>query len=180
MTNDFFKIEIDERQFKTAYLVYVVKLTPKDQVDFYYIGQTGDRNYVTARPAFRRLAGHFSDQGYSTENQIYRQVAVKILGIDSAAARKTFDQQTKDSVSNFLSNCKIEMFVHPLANFLSTTALDNHKANRQFTEKIENELISHFIQQFGNDRLLNKKLPKKETLQFDPITIDIINYIESK
>ena len=179
MTKDFFKIEIDGRQFKTAYLVYIVKLTSQSRGPFYYVGQTGDRNYMTARPAFRRLAGHFSDQGYSTENQIYRQIAVKILGIDAASAKQTFDQQTKDTVSDFLSSCKIEMFVHPLANFLSNADLDSHKSNRQLTEKIENELINYFIQQFGKERLLNKKLPKSEALQFDHITTDIINYINS-
>jgi hypothetical protein len=179
MTKDFFKIEIDGRQFKTAYLVYIVKLTSQTHGDFYYVGQTGDRHYMTARPAFRRLAGHLSDQGHSTENQIYRQIAVKILRIDTASAKRPFNQQTKDAVSDFLSNCKIEMFVHPLVNFLSTSDLDSHKSNRQLTEKVENELINYFIKQVGMERLLNKKLPKTKTLEFDPITTDIINHINS-
>jgi len=179
MMKDFFKIEIDGRQFKTAYLVYIVKLTSKTRGDFYYVGQTGDRHYITARPAFRRLAGHLSDQGHSTENQIYRQIAVKILGIDKASSKQTFDQQTKDRVSEFLSECKIEMFVHPLANFLSSTDRDSHKSNRQLTEKIENELINYFISSVGKDRLLNKKIPKSEKLEFDPIATDIINHINA-
>lgn len=179
MTNDFFKIEIDGRQFKTAYLVYIVKLTSQTLGDFYYVGQTGDRHHLTARPAFRRLAGHLSDQGHSTENQVYRQIAVKILGIENASAKQTFTQQTKDIVSEFLSECKIEMFVHPLAKFVSSANSDSHKSDRQLTEKIENELINYFIRQVGKERLLNKKLPKNETLQFDPITKDIINHINS-
>ena len=131
MINDFFKIEIDGRQFKAAYLVYIVKITSQNLGNFYYVGQTGDRNYVTARPAFRRLAGHLSDQGSSTENQIYRQIAFKILRIDAASAKNTFDKKTKDAVSDFLSSCKIEMLVYPLANYSSNTDSDSHKLNRE-------------------------------------------------
>lgn len=179
MNNGFFKIEIDGQQFEQAYLVYVVKLSSQNYGDFFYIGQTGDRNYLTARPAFRRLAGHFSDQGHSTENQIYRQIAFKILNIESASKKQTFDKQTKDKVSSFLSNCKIEMFVHPLSKFLLDTNVTNHKSNREFSEIIENELINYFVQLVGESRLLNKKIPKTNTVEFNRKTIEIINYINS-
>lgn len=179
MNNGFFKIEIDGRQFEQAYLVYVVKLRSQIHGDFFYVGQTGDRNYLTARPAFRRLAGHLSDQGNSTENQIYRQIAFKILNIESASKKQAFNQQTKDKVSNFLSNCKIEMFVHPLSKFLSDTNFSNHKLNREFTEIIENELINYFVQSVGENRLLNKKIPKKKTIEFNKKTIEILDYINS-
>lgn len=179
MKNNFFKIEIDGRQFKTAYLVYIVKLKSKTHGDYYYIGQTGDRNYESARPAFRRLAGHFSDQGHSTENQIYRQIAVKILGIQEASDKQKFEPKIKESVTNFLTQSKIEMFVHPLVDFLSNTDPDSHKTNRMLTEKIENELLNYFKKQFGEERLLNKKLPKDKTLVFDSITTDILKHFNS-
>ncbi len=179
MTKDFFKIEIDGRQFKSAYLVYIVRLTSVTHGQYFYVGQTGDRHYLTARPAFRRLAGHLSDQGNSTENQIYRQIAVKILGIDSAKEKRPFDNNTKDAVTTFLTNCKIEMYVHPLANFSSNSNLDNHKLNRQLTERIENELINYFIGQFGVEKILNKKFTVTKSTAFDSLTSDIINHLNS-
>jgi hypothetical protein len=180
MTKDFFKIELDGRQFKSAYLVYIVRLTSDTHGQYFYVGQTGDRHYLTARPAFRRLAGHLSDQGNSTENQIYRQIAVKILGIESAKEKRPFDNGTKDAVTTFLTNCKIEMYVYPLASFLSNSELASHKLNRQLTERIENELINYFIGQFGLEKILNKKFTVTNSKTFDKLTSDIINHLNTK
>ena len=82
------------------------------------------------------------------------------MGIETAITKQPFDIQTKDIVSDFLSNCKIEMFVHPLSDFLSSTNLQLHNQNREFREKIENELISYLKGKVGEDRLLNKKIAK--------------------
>lgn len=171
---NFFKIKIDGQQFKKAYLVYVVKLITENRGTFYYIGQTGDRNYATARPAFRRLAGHFSDQGNSTENQVYRQIAVKILGIESASARQAFTQDTKDKVADFLSKCKIEMFVHPIGEFLANDK--KHQEKRKLAEKIEQELMNYFVTQVGEEYLFNKKIPKSKTVEYDAITKVIVEH----
>lgn len=39
MTKDYFKIEIDGRQFKSAYLVYIVKLISETHGVYFYVGQ---------------------------------------------------------------------------------------------------------------------------------------------
>ena len=179
MRNDFFKIEIDGKQFNSAYIVYVVKLTSNSHGEYFYVGQTGDRHYKTARPAFRRLAGHLSDQGYSTENQIYRQIAVKILEIDKAKEKRTFDNDIKDAVTKFLTNSKIEMYVHPLATFSSNSDEKKHIENRIMVEKIENELINYFIKHYGINKILNKKFKVAKYEEFDNITNEIINHIKN-
>lgn len=177
MKEDFFKIELKGNVFKKAYLVYIVEITSNNYGKYFYIGQTGDRNYPTARPAFRRLAGHFSDQGYSTENQIYRQIAVKILGFESAKEKKTFTEEVKEAVSEFIINSKIEMHVFPIAKFSSNITPDKHKEKRRFTEKIENELINHLIKTFGTEKILNKKHTPVQYDTFDSITNNIINHL---
>lgn len=179
MTKNFFKIEIDGRQFKSAYLVYIVRLASATHGQYFYVGQTGDRHYSSARSAFRRLAGHLSDQGKSTENQIYRQIAVKILGIESAKEKQPFDNNTKAAVTTFLTNCKIEMFIHPLADFSSNSNPENHNFNRHLTEKIENELINYFIRHFGVEKILNKKFTATKSEKFDNLTYDIIDHYNS-
>ena len=137
-----FKITIEGQQFKKAYLVYVIRITKIEGNNYFYIGQTGDRNYLTARPAFRRLAGHFSDIGSSTENQVYRQIAVKILEIKEAKDKKAFTEKIKKRVGDFLEKCTIEMFVYSIAEFEDNGDKDLHIRNRELTEVIENELIN--------------------------------------
>jgi hypothetical protein len=174
---DFYKIEINGQQFESAYLVYIVKLTSANYGQYFYIGQTGDRHYLSARPAFRRLAGHMSDKGSSTENQIYRQIVSKILGIERATEKGKFDNRTKEEVSAFLTKCKMEMYAYPITDFTFDISFENHKLNRQLTEKIENELISYFTINIGEERILNKKMPKNQTNCFDPLTLNIIKHI---
>jgi hypothetical protein len=161
MVNEFFKIEIEGRQFKKAYLIYIVKLTSSNLNfgEYYYIGQTGDRNHFTARPAFRRLAGHFSDQGNSTENQIYKAIVSVILNKNYSKGMP-FDPDVKNSVTEFLINSTIEMFVYPIKAFSESDSKEDHETNRKNVEKIETELIHHFIETYGKESVLNKKIPK--------------------
>ena len=73
------RIELPGAQFRRAYLLYVIEIRHgKEQ--YFYVGQTGDNNYITARPAFRRLSGHMEDTGQSTQNQVYRYIAADIIG----------------------------------------------------------------------------------------------------
>ena len=74
------KIVIDgKEQFKQAYLIYIIEIDHNNSDKYYYIGQTGDRNYKSARPPFLRLAGHLSTQEKTTENQLYKGIAEQIL-----------------------------------------------------------------------------------------------------
>lgn len=83
-------------------------------------------------------------------------------------------------MTEFLTHCKIEMLVHPIANFSSSSDLDTHKENRKLTEKIENELINYLIEQFGFERILNKKFTKIKVAIFDKLTSEIINHLETQ
>ena len=161
MISNFFKIEINGHQFEKAYLIYIVKLTSfnPNYGEYYYIGQTGDRNHFTARPAFRRLAGHFSDQGNSTENQIYKAIVSGILN-KKYSKGTPFDPDIKSSVTEFLINSTIEMFVYPIKAFSESDSKEDHETNRKNVEKIEAELIYHFIETYCKERVLNKKTPK--------------------
>lgn len=168
-----FKIEIEGQQFTSNYLVYVVIINSSEYGKLYYVGQTGDRNHLTARPAFRRLAAHFDDQGRSTQNQIYRAIAVQILGIKDAKSNKiVFDKDTKIKVASMLSKSKIQMNVFPVAKFENETTKEEHDINRKFSEKIEDELMSYMIQ--NGFTLLNLRLPKTFKSIFDSTTLKII------
>ena len=121
----YFAIDIDGVQFKKSYLLYVIEIKHKGQGSFYYVGQTGDRHHLTARPAFSRLGAHFSDQGNSTENQVYKSIARKVLQLE-IGARKAFTQDVKNQVADFLSDCKIRMHVFPLLDFVDTLLKEEH------------------------------------------------------
>lgn len=176
MTSDnFFKIKIEGKQFYSAYLVYVIKIIAPEAT-YFYVGQTGDRHYISARPAFRRLAAHFSDQGYATDNQVYRQLAYKVLKLENADKRGTFDNNIKQEVTKFLSYCEIEMFVHPISVFCNDSTHEKHIQEREITEKIEEQLIWHLVKKHGGEYILNKK--QKEVYKIEELTLDIIKHIE--
>lgn len=162
---EYFKIEIDGKQFQKSYLIYIVELKHRIKGTFFYIGQTGDRNYLTARPAFRRLAGHMSDKGYATDNQVYRQIAVKILNIETASKKCAFPKETKDKVSNFLNESHIKMHVFPIKDFSRELNQNKHNQNRNYVENLEANIIQEMIEKYGEERILNKKILKiKEPL----------------
>jgi|GEM_PF-2475044 len=108
---EYFNIEIKGREMRPGYIVYVVQLIHPTFGVYFYVGQTGDRKYTTARPALRRFAGHLSDRGYVTENQVYRAVAVKILGFEEGKNRKAFSKEIKQGVSEFFDRAKTVMHV---------------------------------------------------------------------
>jgi hypothetical protein len=155
---DYFTIQVEGLQFKKSYLIYVIEINHRNNGKYFYIGQTGDRNYRTARPAFRRLAAHFIDQGNSTENQVYRQIAVKILGIESAINRNKFTSDIKQKVSEFLVNSKIIMYAFPIFQYQDNVPSEEHKQNRIKVETLERIIINNFISNHGVDRILNNKI----------------------
>lgn len=160
---EYFKIQIDGNQFEQAYLIYIIEVRHPDHESHYYVGQTGDRNHRTARPAFRRLGGHLSDQGHSTENQLYRAIVSKILELEKPPSGK-FETELKSKVSHFLRESTIEMHAFPLRKFQDDCTLELHKENREFIEAVENVIIHRLITQFGESKVLNKRSfkPKKE------------------
>ena len=131
---EYFKIQIAGNQFVQAYLIYIIEVLHPDYETHYYVGQTGDRDHRTARPAFRRLSGHLSDQGHSRENQLYRAIISRILGLEQPMTGK-FDAEVKSQVSNFLKASTIEM--HEIIHRLMTEFESKVLNKRTFKPKKE-------------------------------------------
>jgi hypothetical protein len=155
---EYFKIELDGSHFAESYLVYIIEVSHNGYGRFFYIGQTGDRHHFTARPAFRRLSAHLNDQGHSTENQLYRHIARKILNQETERS-KTFGTEIKTKVGDFLRQAKICMHVFPVRVF-DRSAESDHKINRIYVESVEQEVIAQLAQQYGQQSILNSKMPK--------------------
>jgi len=140
-------LTLEGKHFQRQYLLYILEITHGND-KYYYIGQTGDNKYTTARPAFRRLAGHLEDVGRSTQNQIYRYLAVEVLGISEAAKKdSTFDEKIKQAVEDYLVGSTVKMYVYPLQPFIPGIEHSQHlKIVRRATlfEKIViNLLLTH-------------------------------------
>ena len=112
-----FTIELTGQQFRRAYLLYVVEVAHNERGSYYYVGQTGDNRYVTARPAFRRLSGHFQDSGHSTENQVYRYIATRVLGHEEAERREALTETVKQSVEDLLVGSTVRMHIYRVVSF---------------------------------------------------------------
>jgi hypothetical protein len=154
---DSYKITLNGRQFKKGYLIYVIRLTDGEGNTFYYIGQTGDRNHLTARPPFRRLAGHLEDQKSSTQNQLYKGIVEQILNLEINPNEK-YSSEVKDKVSDYLENSTIEMEVFNVIDFPREIDREQHKINVRKVEDIEKNLVQMAINAAGKSRVLNKKV----------------------
>ncbi len=124
-------------------MVYVIEIISHGR-RYFYVGQTGDRKYTTARPPFRRLMGHFEDTGKSTQNQIYRYIATDLLSIPQARQRETFTDDIKQQVEDFLVASTVRMHVYPLEPFVSGTTHAEHMAVLGRVEEFERHVIRRF------------------------------------
>lgn len=138
-----FLIELVGAQFKRAYLLYVIEIRHK-QGTYFYVGQTGDNRYITARPAFRRLAGHLEDIGQSTQNQVYRDIAVNILKYRVAERKATFPEEIKLGVETFLVNSTVRMHVYVVEPFEHLVSKLNHLATVRRITQLENFVLQSF------------------------------------
>ncbi len=170
---DYYTIHIDGKQFQKNYLIYIIQLKHKSEKKYFYVGQTGDRYYKTARPAFRRLAGHLEDRGNSTQNQLYKAIAEQILEKHIVPKAK-FSEDVKDAVSRYLMQSEIEMFVFPVLKFDDSMDSDQHKENVRYIENIEKILIKNLIVQLGTNRILNKKRNKPEKISNSEVVAEEI------
>lgn len=117
---------LEGKYFRRQYLLYIVEIAHGND-KYYYIGQTGDNKYTTARPVFRRLAGHLEDVGGSTQNQIYRYLAVEVLGISDASKKDSaFDEKIKQAVEDYLVGSTIRMYAYPLQPFVPRIEHSQH------------------------------------------------------
>jgi len=149
-------LTLEGEHFKRQYLLYIIEIAHGTD-NHYYIGQTGDHNYTTARPAFRRLAGHLADDGRSTQNQVYRYLAARVLGFPEAENKEsTFNDKIKQAVEDYLVDSTIRMFVYSLQPFESGLEHNQHlnivRKVRLFEKMIINLFKTH------SRRLANKKV----------------------
>ena len=109
---------LEGKYFQRQYLLYIVEIAHGND-KYYYIGQTGDKKHTTARPVFRRLAAHLEDTGRSTQNQVYRYLAVEVLGIADAKKKDSaFDGKIRQAVEDYLVGSTISMYAYHLQPFV--------------------------------------------------------------
>ena len=151
-------LTLEGQHFRRNYLLYIVEITHKND-KHYYIGQTGDNNATTARPAFRRLAGHMRDRGRSTENQVYRYLAERVLGHKEAADKNgNFDEKTKQEVEDYLVDSTVRMHVYILQEFPPDIRYPDHLANVRKVTLFEKMVITLFKR--SQKKIANKKSSK--------------------
>ena len=136
-------IELPGVQFRRAYLLYVIEIC-RDQARYFYIGQTGDHNYITARPPFRRLSGHLDDIGRSTQNQVYRYIAVKILGHEEVESKAAFSEEVKQAVEDFLVGSTVRMHIYQAHQFDPRITRANHLTAVKRVSLLEKFVIKAF------------------------------------
>ena len=148
---DNFTIKLEGKHFSNSYLVYILRLGING-IDYHYIGQTGDNNHITARPAFRRLAGHFEDSNTSTQNKIYRFMAREF--IEPVGENKVITREVRSEIEKLLMTTEVEIFVYPLMEFDYRLVVPQiHKEKVKRVKEFEKHVIHWFDQ---NDyRLIN-------------------------
>jgi hypothetical protein len=151
------RIELPGAHFRRAYLLYVIEISHGKE-RYFYVGQTGDNNYVTARPAFRRLSGHLDDTGQSTQNQVYRYIATNILGHEGAASKAPFPKAVKQDVEDFLVKCAVLMHIYRVKPFKPDASRDNHLRVVRSITLLEKHVMVSFLE--TGRSLMNKKVVK--------------------
>lgn len=150
-----FSIELVGEQFRRAYLLYVIEIRHNED-RYYYIGQTGDNKYITARPAFRRLSGHLQDTGKSTQNQVYRYIATTILGYGEAKNQEAFHEKIKQAVEGFLVDSTVRMHIYKVQPFDPAISTSDHLTNVRKVSLLEKYVIRAFAS--SGKSLINKTI----------------------
>ena len=151
------RIELPGAQFRRAYLLYVIE-TRHSKEQYFYVGQTGDNNYITARPAFRRLSGHMEDTGQSTQNQVYRYIAADIIGHKAANSKSSFPEGVKQDVEDFLVNSTVLMHIYKVKPFKPNVSRHNHLRDVRAITLMEKYVMASFLE--AGRSLMNKRILK--------------------
>ena len=167
-------LSIEGKHFERQYLLYIIECTHGED-KYYYIGQTGDPKHTTARPTFRRLTAHLEDSGRSTQNQVYRYLAVEVLGISYAAKKNSaFDKKTKQAVEDYLVKSNVKMYAYPLQPFVPSVEHSQHLNIVRKVVLFERIVINLFLKHSKN--IMNKNIiqPPKQTDWSYPQALDQI------
>ena len=151
-------LELKGEHFKRQYLLYIIEIIHQND-NIYYIGHTGDHNYVTALPAFRRLAAHLEDMGGSTQNQIYRHLAVEELHFPEGAKKNSsFTEEIKQAVEKYLVESVVRMYVYSLQDFQPEISPEQHLEIVRKVTLFEKQIIQIFLK--NSKKIANKMIPK--------------------
>jgi hypothetical protein len=151
-------LTLEGQHFRRQYLLYIIEIIHGND-KHYYIGQTSDHNYLTARPAFRRLAGHLEDSGRSTQNQVYRYLAASVLEFSEADNKsENFTEKIKQAVEDYLVHSTINMHVYSLQEFPPDIERETHLTNVRKVMLFEKIVIDLFRKQ--ERKIANKKLSR--------------------
>jgi Fe-S cluster biosynthesis and repair protein YggX len=162
------KIRIEGDALASAYAVYIIELSHNGK-QYFYIGQTGDSHYITARPCFRRLVGHLENKNRSTQNQIYKFVAYEMLGFEKRDKKIDFTLHEKEAIENWLTHSTIEMTEYKLEFFDFHASKELHTEKRRAVLEFEKKVIQLFSK--VGKTLINKSQPAPKS--------DIIAYTEA-
>lgn len=144
------QITIKGTDLQSAYGVYVVLIKDQEKT-FYYVGQTGDAKYISARSPFYRIAAHL---GYSTstQNQVYKALSEQ-LGIDLFDSRKA-----REEMENWLADKKLDIHYFKVDDFefldeLMEEHKQEHTDKRRKTLALETALLQELEGKKGMVRL---------------------------
>lgn len=166
-------LEIDGKYLKSSYSVYVIELIAPDG-NYYYIGQTGDKVYNSARSPFRRFSGHLVDINSSTQNQLYRFVSKLALKkeINRSVSLTPIE---KGLIEEYITKCMINFYSYPLFDFDFNQSMTIHKQNHKNIVLAENKVIQLFEKMKMN--LININRPTRQFTgnDFDELLTEIKN-----
>ena|ERR1700758_693933 len=142
---------LDKDLFKAGYSVYLIVLTNNNE-HYYYIGQTGDRHHLSARPIYYRISGHLGYADSSSENQF-------VKGLQNKKPNLT----NKHLLFEFINKSEINIHYVMLNEFVEGIERPAHREKVVEVEELEQFLINKFKSR-PNYFLLNKKVIPKSAI----------------
>lgn len=164
-------LEIDGKYLKSSYSIYLIELIAPDG-NYYYIGQTGDKVYNSARSPFRRISGHLVDINSSTQNQLYRFVSK--LALKKEINRSvSLTPNEKGLIEDYITNSMIKFYSYPLLDFDFNQSMTIHKQKLKKIVLAENSVIQLFEKMEMN--LININRPTRQFIgnDFDELLTEI-------
>jgi hypothetical protein len=122
------------------------------------------------------LIGHLDNLSSSTQNQIYKHIAAKLL--DSRDISSKYTTTEKAIVEEYLSESTLTMHVYLLEEFEYKATDNEHTEKRRIAQLFEKQVIQSFVNNRKKQNLMNKKIsickdnPTTCTEQFKAIQKD--------
>jgi hypothetical protein len=152
------KITIEGSDLESTYGVYIILIkNVNKKPTHYYIGQTGDAKYISARSAFYRIAAHL---GYSTstQNQIFKAI------VEDQDFGNNDNREVRKKVEAWLKDKTLEIHFYKTADFEFLKEgkgefPENHKVHtnkRRVTLALETALLHELEKKKANLTRMNK------------------------